>query len=109
MANAPYSNTPTHWQPELTKIVDGRPVRFCDVCVHEFYLSDVEDPVILAGTPMWDWQHSPAGQWVIEHAAEKPYWRRDFCANTYSCRFRIIARLSEPDHVFFRLKYGANK
>ena len=106
MANALYPDAPTHWQPAFTKIVDGRPVRFSDVCVHEFYVGDTEDPVILAGSPMWDWQHSPAGQWVIEHAVEQPYWHRDLCANTYSYRFRIIARLSEPDQVFFKLKWG---
>jgi len=108
MAHTQYSDTPAHWQPELTTIVDGRPVRFSDVCVHEFYLSDAEDPVILAGSPMWDWQQSAAGQWVIEHAVEKPYWHKDLCANTYSYRFRIIARLSEQDQTFFRLKFGGS-
>ena len=106
MANAPYSDAPTHWQPALTKIVDGRPVRFSDVCVHEFYVGDTEDPVILAGGPMWDWQQSSAGQWVIEHAVEQPYWLKDLNFNTYSCRFRIMARLSEQDQTFFKLKWG---
>ena len=106
MANAPYFDTPTHWQPELTKIVDGRPVRFSDVCVHEFRIGDVEDPAIVAGGPMWDWQQSEVGQWVIAHAVEKPYWHKDLDPGTYGYRFRIMARLSEQDHVFFKLKWG---
>jgi hypothetical protein len=106
MANALYPDAPTHWQPALTKIVDGRPVRFSDVCVHEFYISDVEDPTIVVSSPIWDWQQSPVGQWVIEHAVEQPYLHRDLVANAYNYRFRIMARLSEQDHVFFKLKWG---
>jgi len=106
MAKAQYSNTPTHWQPELTKIVDGRPVRFSDVCVHEFRIGDVEDPVIMAGGPMWDWQQSESGQCVIAHAVEQPYWHQDIDPHSYGHRFRIMARLSEQDHVFFKLKWG---
>lgn len=106
MANSQYPDAPTHWQPAEVKMIDGRPVRFSDVCVHEFDMSDVEDPVILAGGPMWDWQQSSAGQWVIKHAVEKPYWIKDLNANTYGYRFRIIARLSDQDHVFFKLKWG---
>ncbi len=106
MANAPYSDAPTHWQPALTKIVDGRPVRFSDMCVHEFYVSDVEDVMSLTGGPLWDWQQSEVGQWVIEHAVEQPYWHKDLDVNTYSYRFRIMARLSEQDQTFFKLKWG---
>ena len=109
MANALYPDAPTHWQPEFTKIVHGQPVRFSDVCVHEFYISEVEDPAIVVSSPIWDWQQSPAGQWVIEHAVEKPYWHRDLEAGTYSYRFRIMARLSEHDQTFFKLKFGSKQ
>jgi hypothetical protein len=105
MANAPYPDAPTHWQPALTKIVDGRPVRFSDMCVHEFYTSDAKDAVSLTGGPIWDWRHSPAGQWVIEHAVEQPYLHRDLVASTYNYRFRIIARLSEQDQIIYKLKF----
>ena len=106
MAKALYSDTPTHWQPELTKIVDGHPVRFSDVCVHEFRIGDVEDPVIMAGGPIWDWQQSEVGQWVIAHAVEQPYWHQDIDPHSYGYRFRIMARLSEQGQTFFKLKWG---
>jgi hypothetical protein len=109
MANTQYSESTTHWQPELTKIVDGQPVRFCDVCVHEFHLGDVEDPVILAGGPMWDWQESEAGEWIMANAEEKPYWIKDLEFGTYSYRFRIMARLSEHNYTFFKLKFGSKQ
>jgi hypothetical protein len=105
MANTQYSESTTHWQPELTKIVNGHPVRFRDFCVHEFYLSDVENPAILAGG-WWDWQESEAGAWVIANAEEKPYWIKDLEFRTYSYRFRIMARFSEHNYTFFKLKWG---
>ncbi len=99
-------DTSSHWQPELTKIVDGRPVRFCDVCVHEFGMGDVEDPDIYAAGPVWEWQQSESGQWVTAHAVEQPYWIRNVDYNTYGHQYRIMARLSEQDRTFFKLKWG---
>ena len=106
MANTRYSDSTTHWQPEFTKIIDGQPVRFCDVCVHEFGMGDVEDPDIYAAGPVWDWQQSESGQWVTAHAVEQPYWIRNVDYNTYGHQYRIMARLSEQDRTFFKLKWG---
>ena len=98
----------THWQPAFTKIVDERPVRFSDVCVHKFYVGDVEDPDIYAAGPVWEWQQSESGQWITEHAVEQPYWIRNVDYTTYGHQYRIIARLSEQDQTFFKLKWGDN-
>ena len=105
MANALYPDAPTHWQPALTKIVDGRPVRFSDMCVHEFYIGDVEDPDIYAAEPVWTWQRSELGQWVTTHAVGEIYWTRSADYVSYGFRYRIIARLSEHNQTFFKLKW----
>lgn len=105
MAKAQYSDPTTHWQPALTKIVDGRPVRFSDVCVHEFRMGDVEDPDIYAAEPILQWQRSELGQWVMDHAIGEIYWIRDIDYASYGYRFRIMAPLSEPDQTFFKLKW----
>jgi hypothetical protein len=55
---------------------------------------------------MWDWQQSEAGQWVIAHAIEQPYWIKDIAIHSYNYRFRIMARLSEQNQTFFQLKWG---
>lgn len=109
MANAQYSDAASNWQPELVKIINGQPVRFRDVCVHEFVMGDVEDPAIYAAEPVWAWQQSELGQWVMAHAVEKPYWVNQVDHTTYGYRFRIMARLSEADQVFFKLKYVGTK
>ncbi len=106
MSVTQYSDNHEHWQPVETRIIDGLPVRFRDVCVHEFALGDVEDPVMYAGEPLWNWQQSAAGAWIMENAEETPYWIKDLDLSTYMYRFRVMARLSESNETFFRVKYG---
>ena len=109
MSVAQYSDNHEHWQPVETRIIDGLPVRFRDVCVHEFTVGDVEDPVLYAGGPLLTWQESAAGAWIMVNAEETPYWIKDLDPSTYMYRFRIIARLSESNETFFRLKYGTGR
>jgi hypothetical protein len=45
----------------------------------------------------------------MEHAVEKPYWTRRTDYQSYGYEFKIIARLSEADAVFFKLKYVGTK
>ena len=44
------------------------------VVVYRFYLSDVEDPDLYAAQPMWEWQQSEQGKFVMEHAVDEPEW-----------------------------------
>jgi hypothetical protein len=97
---------PSHWQPEFTKIIGGQPVRFRDVCVHEIKMGDVEDPDIYVAAPIWEWQATDAGKFVMEHAVGKPYWTRCLDQSSYYQVYRIMARLSEQNETFWRLKYG---
>lgn len=99
----------THWTPSEVKIIDGVAVKYRDVVVHEFLMSDVDDPEIYMAAPIWEWQQSPAGAWIMEHAAEKPYWTKRVDMPTYGYRCAIVARLSEADEVFYRLKYVGTK
>ena len=98
-----------HWKPELTKIIDGKPVRFRDVCVHEIIMGDVEDPDLFVADPIWKWQQTEAGKFVMEHAEDQPYWTRHLDYNTYGYRYCIVARLSEQNEIFWRLKYVDSK
>jgi hypothetical protein len=98
-----------HWQPEFTKIVDGKPVRFRDVCVHEITMGDVEDPDLWVASPIYDWQQTEAGKFIMEHAEDKPYWTQSMDYSTYGYKYRIMARLSEQNETFWRLLCSSNK
>ena len=95
-----------HWQPEMTKIIDDRPVRFRDVCVHEILMGDVEDPDLFVADPIWKWQQTDAGKFIMEHAVDQPYFTRGIDHHSYGHLYRIVARLSEQNETFWRLKWG---
>jgi len=68
-------------------------------------MGDVEDPDLNASGPISDWEQSESGHWVMEHAVETPYWLRQVDHSSYGHRYRIMARLSEQNQTFFRLKF----
>lgn len=94
-----------HYKAPEYQTIDNHVVRFSDICVHEFTIGDVEDPDLYAAGPIIDWQKSPAGEFVMAHAVEAPYWIRQVDYQSYGQKYRIIARLSEPNQTFFRLKF----
>ena len=94
-----------HYQSPEYRIINDQVVCFSNICVHEFTMGDVEDPDLYAAQPISEWQDSEAGRFVMEHAVEKPYWIRQIDHSSYGYQYRIIARLSEPNQTFFRLKF----
>ena len=93
-------------QPRQVKIIDGVPVAFADVVVHHFPMGDVEDPDLYAAEPLYNWQQSEAGTWVMAHAVEPPFWVRQPDLSSYGYRYYIVARLREQDQTFWSLKWG---
>ena len=76
--------------------------------VYEFPMGDVEDPEIYAAEPLYKFEKSEQGKWVMEHALEKPVFYIGPCMQTYGYRCRVEAVLSEEDATFFQLKWGNN-
>ena len=99
---------PDHWQPERVEIIGDRAIRFRDVCVLEITMGDVDDPDIYVGQRIWDWQQTAVGEFIMENAVEKPYWTRGMDYASYGHKYRIMARLSEQNETFFKLKWGVN-
>ena len=93
-------------QPREVKVIDGVAVAYSDVVVHHFPMGDVEDPDLYVAQPIYEWQESDAGKFIMEHAVEKPYWTRQADISSYGHLYRIMARLSEQDQTFWALKWG---
>jgi hypothetical protein len=85
--------------------IDGRAVKFSDVRVHTINMGDVEDPDLYAAEPLYQWQQSEAGQWVMEHAVDPPFWHRATNPYNYGWTYYIIARLCEQDQTYWTLKW----
>jgi len=97
---------PKHWQPYQVKFIDGKAVAFRDVVVHTIRMGDVDDPDLYVAQPIYEWQESDAGKFIMEHAVEKPYWHRTTVIASYGYRYDIVARLSEQNETFWTLKWG---
>lgn len=41
--------------------------------VHRFTMSDVEDPEIYIAQPIYEWQQTDQGKWVMEHGRDPTY------------------------------------
>lgn len=94
-----------HKKSRRTKIINGAAVTFSDMVVYRFRMGDVEDPVLYAAAPIWEWQQTDAGKFVMEHAVEPPWWVRTVDHATYGFEFAIMARMRESDQTFYKLKY----
>ena len=79
---------------------------FRSVCVHTIRMGDVEDPDLWVGEHLYKWQTSDAGKYIMEHAVEPPYWTRHTDTWNYGYQYKVMARLSEKDQVFWELKWG---
>lgn len=75
------------------------------ICVHSFRLSDSDDPEIYAAEPIYNWQQSEQGQWVMSHSTTKPFFNIDVDHTIYGYRCRIFADLNDKDLTFFKLKW----
>jgi hypothetical protein len=76
------------------------------VIVHRFRLSDVDDPDIYAAEPIWNWQQSDPGKFVMEHAVDQPEWHRHLDAVTYGYQYIIVAELEKKKLSEFYLRWG---
>ena len=71
---------------------------------HEFNLGDVEDPEIYAASPMYEWQQTDKGQWVMQHCKD-PTYRIVSDIHNFGYRVIICGDLSAEDATYFTLKY----
>jgi hypothetical protein len=90
--------------PEWRRIND-QTVKISDVVVASFQVGDVDDPDLYAAQPIYEWQQTEAGKWVMEHSVEQPFWHREMVPWVMGHRYHIIARLKEPDELYWTLKW----
>jgi len=76
------------------------------VIVHRFRLGDVEDPDLYAAEPLYKWQESDPGKFVMEHAIDKPIWHRQLDQSTYGYLYAIEAELEMKKLSEYYLRWG---
>jgi hypothetical protein len=90
-------------------VEDGTVKEIHKVVVHKFNLADVEDPDIYAAGPMFDWERSEAGQFVMKYAVDKPEWHRHMDPMWMGYRYIIVAELESKKLSEFYLRWGSVK
>jgi hypothetical protein len=87
-------------------LVDDRVDEVHSVIVHRFQMGDVEDPDLYAAQPLWEWQQSEMGSWVMEHSVETPMWHRQSNPNQYHIDYAVQAWLRGADYTYWVLKWS---
>jgi hypothetical protein len=76
-----------------------------NVIVHKFRMADVEDPELYAAEPLYKWEHSDAGQWIMQNAIDKPTWNLIPSPDIYGHEVLIRANLTPENYTYWKLKY----
>ena len=79
------------------------------VVVHKFKVSDAEDPDLYAAEPMCKWQESDQGQFIMEHAIDKPEWHRHLDYPSYSYQYVIVAEIEKKKLAEYYLRFGNDR
>ena len=101
-----YTNDPAGHYKHQYNVIDDKVVEFKELIVHRFKMGDVEDPDLYAAQPLWEWQQSETGAWVMSHAVETPVWHRYMNPASYHTDYAVVAKLTAQDATFFILKWG---
>ena len=64
-----------------------------EIVVHEFQMGDVDDPDLYAAQPLYEWQESESGKWVMANAVETPCWYRMADQMSFGYKYVIKAKL----------------
>ena len=88
-------------------IIDNKVVMKKEVIVHTFSLGDVDDPDLYAAEPLYQWQKSEAGSWVMENCCDDvPVWNRYADPTSYGYKYIVKATFEEKKLTEFYLRFG---
>jgi hypothetical protein len=87
-------------------IIEDHVHKIHKIIVHRFRMGDVEDPDLYAANPIWQWQQTDMGKFVMERSVETPMWHRRMNTSTYGYEYAIEAWLKGADYTFWVLKWG---
>ena len=73
--------------------------------VHYIKMGDVEDPDLFVAQPIYEWQQTEAGKWIMENSNPAPSWHRHNDLYDYGYVFQIRAYLTHKQLTYWKLKY----
>ena len=85
---------------------DDRVIERQKIIVHSFAMGDVDDPDLYAAEPLYQWQQTDAGQWVMENADDTPEWHRQADIASFGHRYIITAVFQTKKLTEYYLRFG---
>jgi hypothetical protein len=73
--------------------------------VQTIKMSDVEDPDLLVAEPIYKWQQTEAGKWIMENSNPTPSWHRNHDIYNYGYNYQIRAYLTPKQITYYELKF----
>lgn len=75
------------------------------VCVHTIRMGDVEDPDLFVAEPIYEWQQTEKGKFVMENSLAKPSFHKMIDNLYYGYTYNIVAYFDEKTTIYWKLKY----
>lgn len=76
------------------------------IIVHSFSMGDVDDPDLYAAEPLYQWQQTDAGKWVMENASDTPEWHRQVDIANFGHKYVIVAIFETKKLTEYYLRFG---
>lgn len=73
--------------------------------VYRFRMGDVEDPQLFAAQPIYEWQQTEAGKFVMEHAIDEPVFHTQLDHVTYGYQCAIVAEMKARHVTEYLLRF----
>jgi len=86
-------------------MIDSGDAKTIECVVHTINMGDVEDPDLFVAEPIYEWQQTEEGKWIMENSNPAPTWKRYPNATTYGHIYSIHAYLKPKDYTYWSLKY----
>ena len=84
---------------------DSDDARTIECIVHKIRMGDVEDPDLFVAQPIYEWQQTEAGKYVMANSAPEPMWLRSMDPGTYGYQYTIKAYFTPKQLTYWKLKF----
>lgn len=86
-------------------MIDSDDNKTIECMVHSIRMGDCEDPDLFVAEPIYQWQQTEAGKYIMKNSAPAPMWRRTVDYDSYGHKYMIFAYLKPKQLTYWKLKY----
>lgn len=73
--------------------------------VHIIQMGDCEDSDLFVSQPIYEWQQTEKGKYIMENSCPEPMWVRSINYSTYGYEYTIKAYLTPEQLTYYKLRF----